>query len=73
MSMAKTAGQKSKLYAKYGKQIYVAAKNGGADPVANPSLKLLIDKGQEGASARSCHRQSNRESRFQRWGGLLAS
>lgn len=44
MSMAKTAGQKSKLYAKYGKQIYVAAKNGGADPIANPGLKLLVDK-----------------------------
>ena len=44
MSMAKTAGQKSKLYAKYGKQIYVSAKNGVADPQANPSLKLIIDK-----------------------------
>lgn len=44
MSMAKTSGQKSKLYSKYGKQIYVAAKNGGADLIANPSLKLLVDK-----------------------------
>lgn len=43
MSMAKTAAQKSKLYAKYGKQIYVLAKNGG-DPDANPPLKNLIDK-----------------------------
>jgi YebC/PmpR family DNA-binding regulatory protein len=43
-SMAKTAGQKSKLYSKYGKQLYVMAKNSGADPDANPSLRGLIDK-----------------------------
>ena len=28
----KTAAQKSKLYSKYGKQLYVAAKNGVAGP-----------------------------------------
>lgn len=43
-SIAKTAGQKSKIYSKYGKQLYVVAKNGGADPAANPSLRSLIDK-----------------------------
>lgn len=43
-SMAKTAGQKSKIYSKYGKQLYVMAKNGSADPAANPSLRALIDK-----------------------------
>ena len=43
MSMAKTAGAKSKLYAKYGKQLYVCAKNGGAEPDANPTLKSLIE------------------------------
>jgi YebC/PmpR family DNA-binding regulatory protein len=43
-SIMKTASHKSKLYSKYGKQLYVCAKNGGADPVANSSLKLLIDK-----------------------------
>jgi YebC/PmpR family DNA-binding regulatory protein len=42
--MAKTAGQKSKLYSKYGKQLYVIAKNGGADPTANPALRSMIDK-----------------------------
>jgi YebC/PmpR family DNA-binding regulatory protein len=42
--MAKTAAQKSKLYSKYGKQLYVMAKNGGADPAANPSLRSLIEK-----------------------------
>ncbi len=44
LSMAKTAGQKSKLYSKYGKQLYMVAKNGGADPAANPSLRSLIEK-----------------------------
>ncbi len=43
-SMAKTAGQKSKLYSKYGKQLYVMAKNGGAEPAGNPSLRALIEK-----------------------------
>ena len=42
-SMAKTAGQKTKIYSKYGKQIYVMAKNGGA-PAANSSLRSLIEK-----------------------------
>lgn len=44
VSMAKTAAQKSKLYSKYGKQLYVMAKNSGADPVGNPSLRSLIEK-----------------------------
>ena len=43
-SMAKTAGMKSKLYARYGKQIYVVAKNGVPDPEGNPSLRNLIEK-----------------------------
>jgi YebC/PmpR family DNA-binding regulatory protein len=40
----KTAAQKSKLYSKYGKTLYVAAKNGVADPDANPALRSLIEK-----------------------------
>ncbi len=44
VSMAKTAAQKSKVYSKYGKQLYVTAKNGGAEPSANPALRSLIDK-----------------------------
>ncbi|MCH2210344.1 MAG: YebC/PmpR family DNA-binding transcriptional regulator [Fuerstiella sp.] len=40
----KTAAQKSKLYAKYGTQLYVAAKNGVADPESNPALRNLIEK-----------------------------
>jgi len=43
-SMAKTQGAKSKLYAKYGKEIYVIAKNGGVDPDGNLSLRRIIDK-----------------------------
>lgn len=40
----KTAGQKSKLYSKYGTQLYVVAKGGVADPDANPALRSLIEK-----------------------------
>ncbi len=40
----KTAGQKSKLYSKYGKQLYVVAKNGVPDPDANPALRSMIEK-----------------------------
>jgi len=44
VSMAKTAAAKTKVYSKYGKEIYVVAKNGGVDPTANLSLKRLIEK-----------------------------
>ncbi|MFT4938075.1 MAG: YebC/PmpR family DNA-binding regulatory protein [Paraglaciecola sp.] len=44
MSMAKTAGAKTKVYSKYGKEIYVVAKNGGTDPQANLALRRLIEK-----------------------------
>ncbi len=40
----KTAAVKSKLYSRYGKQIYVIAKNGVPDPEANPTLRNLIDR-----------------------------
>lgn len=43
-SMAKTQGAKVKLYSKYGKEIYVIAKNGGTDPDSNLSLRRIIDK-----------------------------
>ncbi|MCL4108833.1 UNVERIFIED_CONTAM: hypothetical protein GTU68_050457 [Idotea baltica] len=42
--MAKTAGQKSKLYARYGKMLYVVAKNGVPDPESNPALRNLIER-----------------------------
>lgn len=44
VSMAKTAAQKTKVYSKYGKQLYVVAKNGGNDPAGNSALRSLIDK-----------------------------
>ncbi len=40
----KTAAQKSKLYSKYGTQLYVVAKNGSPDPEANPALRMLIER-----------------------------
>lgn len=43
-SIMKTAGQKSKLYAKYGKQLYMVARNGVADPEGNPALRNLIER-----------------------------
>ncbi|MFT5528006.1 MAG: YebC/PmpR family DNA-binding regulatory protein [Pirellulaceae bacterium] len=43
-SILKTAGQKTKIYSKYGKQLYVMAKTGGADPDVNLSLRSLIEK-----------------------------
>jgi YebC/PmpR family DNA-binding regulatory protein len=43
-SIFKTAGQKSKLYSKYGKQLYVVAKNGVPDPEKNPALRAFIEK-----------------------------
>ncbi|MGC7856047.1 YebC/PmpR family DNA-binding transcriptional regulator [Vibrio anguillarum] len=43
-SMAKTQGAKIKVYSKYGKEIYMCAKNGGSDPDMNLSLRHLITK-----------------------------
>jgi YebC/PmpR family DNA-binding regulatory protein len=43
-SIFKTAAQNSKLYSKYSKQLYVAAKNGVPDPAANPALRTLVER-----------------------------
>jgi YebC/PmpR family DNA-binding regulatory protein len=43
-SMAKTAAVKSKNNAKYGKLVYIAAKEGIPDPELNQSLKKEIEK-----------------------------
>jgi YebC/PmpR family DNA-binding regulatory protein len=43
-SMAKTADAKTKVYSKYGREIYVAAKSGGVDPNGNLALRALIDR-----------------------------
>lgn len=44
VSMAKTADAKTKVYSKYGREIYVCAKSGGVDPAGNLSLRNLIEK-----------------------------
>lgn len=43
-SIAKTAAAKSKVYSRYGREIYVCAKQGGSDPDANLALRSLIDR-----------------------------
>ncbi|WP_282041569.1 YebC/PmpR family DNA-binding transcriptional regulator [Halomonas alimentaria] len=43
-SMAKTAAAKTKVYSKYGREIYVCAKQGGTDPAGNLSLRGLIER-----------------------------
>jgi YebC/PmpR family DNA-binding regulatory protein len=42
--MAKTADAKTKVYSKFGREIYVCAKSGGADPSGNLALRGLIDR-----------------------------
>jgi YebC/PmpR family DNA-binding regulatory protein len=43
-SMAKTAAAKTKVYSKYGREIYVCAKQGGTDPAGNLTLRGLIER-----------------------------
>ena len=43
-SMAKTAAAKTKVYSRYGKEIYMAAKSGVPDPAMNMQLKRVIEK-----------------------------
>lgn len=43
-AMQKTAAAKSKLYARYSKEIYMAAKSGSPDPEINLNLKRVIEK-----------------------------
>lgn len=43
-SMAKTAAFKTKLYSRFGKEIYIAAKNGEPDPEMNPALKRKVQE-----------------------------
>src|SRR5262245_2541110 len=40
----KTAAQNSKLYSKYSKQLYMAAKKGVPDPEANPVLRSFVER-----------------------------
>ena len=43
-SMAKTSDAKAKIYSRYGREIYVCAKNGGIEPDSNLALRRLIEK-----------------------------
>ena len=43
-SIFKTAASNSKIYSKYSKQLYMAAKNGVPDPDANPVLRNFVEK-----------------------------
>jgi YebC/PmpR family DNA-binding regulatory protein len=43
-SIFKTADQRSKLFSKYGRQLYMAARNGVPDPEANPTLRSLVER-----------------------------
>ena len=43
-SIFKTAAQNSKLYSKYSKQLYMAAKNGIPDRDVNPVLRNLVER-----------------------------
>lgn len=43
-AMAKTAAMKSKLYSRFGKELYIAAKSGVPDPDMNLSLKRKIQE-----------------------------
>ena len=40
VAMAKTAAKKTKLYSRYGKEIYLAAKAGGPEPVSYTHLDV---------------------------------
>ncbi len=43
-SMAKTSDAKAKVYSKYGRVLYVCAKEGGVDPDGNLTLRGLIER-----------------------------
>jgi YebC/PmpR family DNA-binding regulatory protein len=43
-SIFKTAAQNSKVYSKYSKMLYMAAKNGVPDPAANPVLRNFVER-----------------------------
>lgn len=44
VAMEKTSKQKSKLYSRFGKEIYMAAKTGGPDLDSNVALKRLVER-----------------------------
>ncbi len=46
-AMEKTSKQKSKVYSKFGKEIYMAAKEGGPDLESNLELKRLVERAKQ--------------------------
>jgi YebC/PmpR family DNA-binding regulatory protein len=43
-SIAKTSDAKAKVYSRFGREIYMCAKQTGLDPVANPTLRGLVER-----------------------------
>lgn len=43
-SMAKTSATKSRIYGRYGREIYVVAKTGGNDPSGNLALRSILER-----------------------------
>lgn len=43
-SMAKTSANKSRIYGRYGREIYMVAKQGGFDPSGNLALRSIIER-----------------------------
>lgn len=46
-AILKTAAAKAKVYSKYGKEIYMEAKNGEPDPEMNPGLKRIMERARQ--------------------------
>ncbi len=47
VAMEKTSKQKSKVYSRFGKEIYMAAKTGGPDLDSNLELKRLVERAKQ--------------------------
>lgn len=43
-SMARTSANKSRVYGRYGREIYVTAKQGGPDPAGNLALRSILER-----------------------------
>jgi YebC/PmpR family DNA-binding regulatory protein len=43
-SMAKTSAMKSRVYGRYGREIYMVAKTGGSDPAGNLALRGILER-----------------------------
>ncbi len=43
-AIAKKGAVKTKIYSKFGRELYICAKNGGTNPEANLALKHLVEK-----------------------------